>query len=186
MARVTLMAACSLMVLLLAVPSVFGTDHTVGGSSGWTLGGNYDSWASGQTFTVGDNLVFTYDSTHGVDTVNEDGYKSCSTANALKTYTGGNTKIALTTPGKMYFICPTPGHCSGGMKLAINVVAAGSTPTTPAPSGSKSPSTPSTTTPATGSSPPPPAGNGAVGGFFSAKQLMGSLVASLLILAFMC
>ncbi|GMI73886.1 hypothetical protein HRI_001057900 [Hibiscus trionum] len=47
----------------------------------------------------------------------------------------------------MYFICPTIGHCAGGMKLAVNVVAA----------GGNSPSTPSTpgTTPS-GSTPSPP------------------------------
>ncbi|XP_054784815.1 uclacyanin-3-like [Prosopis cineraria] len=173
------------LLLLLVVPFVHGTDHTVGGNAGWGLSGNYASWASGQTFTVGDNLVFTYDTSHGVDIVNENDYNSCSTGNALKTYSGGNTKIALSSAGKMYFICPTPGHCGSGMKLAIDVVAAASTPTSPAtPSTPNSPSTPST--PSTNSSTttsPPPSSSGAAGGFGS---LMGSLVVSLLMLAFMC
>lgn len=46
----------SLLVLLLASPTVFGTDHTVGDSAGWALGTNYTTWASGKTFKVGDNL----------------------------------------------------------------------------------------------------------------------------------
>ncbi|KAI9094525.1 hypothetical protein K1719_026645 [Acacia pycnantha] len=185
------MAASSLVVLvLLVVPCVFGADHTVGDTAGWSLSGDYATWATGKTFTVGDNLVFNYDSSHGVDIVNDNDYSSCSSSNALKTYSGGNTKIALTTAGKMNFICPTPGHCSGGMKLSVNVVAAASTPATPTtPSTPKSPSTPptpSTTTPTTASSPPPPSGSGAVGGLGGVKELMGSLVVSLLILALMC
>ena len=35
---------------------VAAVDHNVGGSSNWDLGVDYTSWASAQTFTVGDNL----------------------------------------------------------------------------------------------------------------------------------
>lgn len=48
--------AAPFLILLLASPSVFATDYTVGDSSGWTLGVNYNNWASGKTFKVGDTL----------------------------------------------------------------------------------------------------------------------------------
>ncbi|XP_057458103.1 mavicyanin-like [Lotus japonicus] len=151
----------SLLVLLVAFPTVFGADHTVGDASGWNIGVDYTTWASGKTFKVGDNLVFTYSSSlHGVDEVDESSYKSCSTSSPIKTYSDGNTKVALTKAGTLYFICPTPGHCtsSGGMKVQIKVVAASSTtpsptPTTPTPS-TPTPTTPSPTTPSTTPSSP--------------------------------
>jgi len=87
--------------------------------------------------------VFNYDSSHEVDEIDESGYTSCSSSNTIKNYKDGNSKIALSTTGKRYFLCPRPGHCAGGMKLQINVEAASSTtPTTP----STTPSTPSTNT----------------------------------------
>lgn len=46
----------SFLVLVLAFPYVFGTDYTVGDSSGWALGVDYATWVSGKTFKVGDNL----------------------------------------------------------------------------------------------------------------------------------
>jgi len=106
--------------------------------------------------------VFKYDSSHEVDEVNENGYSSCSSSNLIKNHNDGNSKIALSSTGNRYFICPRPGHCAGGMKLQINVVAANSTtpstPSTPSspPSESGSPSTTNTTS-------PPSKPNGAVG-----------------------
>ena len=50
------MAVASLMVILMAVPCVFGTDYTVGDSAGCATGVDYTTWASGKTFTKGDNL----------------------------------------------------------------------------------------------------------------------------------
>lgn len=38
------------------VPISLATDYTVGESAGWSLGTDYDSWASGKTFSVGDTL----------------------------------------------------------------------------------------------------------------------------------
>jgi hypothetical protein len=46
----------SFLVLLLAFPSVFATDFTVGDAKGWDLGVDYTTWPSGKTFKVGDNL----------------------------------------------------------------------------------------------------------------------------------
>ncbi|XVF73536.1 hypothetical protein PTKIN_Ptkin12aG0209600 [Pterospermum kingtungense] len=102
-------------------------------------------------------VVFNYDSSsHSVDEVSKSDYDNCNSGNALKSYTGGKTVITLSSTGTMYFICPTAGHCSAGMKVAVPVVAAsGSTPSTPStPSGS--PPSGSTSSP-----PPPPSSSGA-------------------------
>ncbi|KAK3433946.1 hypothetical protein EUGRSUZ_D01225 [Eucalyptus grandis] len=165
-----------LLVLLLAIPAkVHGATLTVGDSSGWTQGTNYATWAASQTFNVGDSLVFTYTTLHSVDQVSKDDYDNCNTGNAIKSYTSGSTTIPLSTAGPMYFICPTSGHCSSGMKLAITV---GSSSTSPG----SSPSPPSTTTGTT--SPPPPNGNGATSVFGVGNVMLGlsSVVATVIAL----
>ncbi|KAI4338774.1 hypothetical protein MLD38_023787 [Melastoma candidum] len=126
------------------VPEAYCVDHVVGGSSGWAQGADYATWANGETFSVGDKLVFNYGGSHSVDQVSQSDYTNCNTGNALKSYTGGSTNITLSSSGSMYFICPTLGHCDGGMKLAITVGA-------------------SSTTPTTSSSPPPPTKSGSIG-----------------------
>lgn len=45
-----------LIFVAVAVPATTATDYTVGGSQGWTSGVNYNSWASGKNFIVGDSL----------------------------------------------------------------------------------------------------------------------------------
>lgn len=103
--------------------------------------------------------MFTYDGTHSVDQVSKSSYDSCATSNAIKSYTGGNNSVPLTDAGSMYFLCPTPGHCSQGMKLAITVVASSGGSTTPSPpSSSGSPGSPSPPTTSSPSPPPPPTG----------------------------
>ncbi|KAK3025468.1 hypothetical protein RJ639_040206 [Escallonia herrerae] len=157
--------AAAFLILLLVVPTVYGAEHVVGGSSGWTQSVNYANWAAGETFTVGDTLLFSYGGSHRVDQVSQDDYNNCATGNALTSYTGGQNTIRLTKTGPMYFLCPSFGHCGGGMKLAVTVVAASGTPsgtppsTTSPPTGSATPTTtpPSTDTPTT-TSPPPPSG----------------------------
>lgn len=164
--------ASALLILVLAAPAAYAaTTYTVGDSSGWsTTFGDYTTWVSGKTFTVGDSLLFKYSSTHTVAEVSKDDYDGCSTSNLGKTYTDGSSTVPLSTAGPMYFICPTSGHCSGGMKLAITVVAASGTPSTPTTppvdDGSTTPPTTSgspPTAPSTTVTPPPPskADNGA-------------------------
>ncbi|KAK2650835.1 hypothetical protein Ddye_018324 [Dipteronia dyeriana] len=156
--------ATALLILLLATPAaVLAVDYTVGDTSGWTQGVDYTTWVSGKTFSVGDVLVFVYGGNHKVDEVNKSGYDSCSTSNPIQSFSDGNTRINLTTSGVKYFTCPTAGHCSSGMKLAVTVTGtpntpSGTPPTTPSgtpPSGSNTPST-NTSPP-----PPPPSNNGA-------------------------
>ncbi|XP_052109823.1 blue copper protein 1b-like [Arachis duranensis] len=54
------LVASSFLILLLASPTVFATDYTVGDASGWTLEVNYTKWATGKEFKVGDTLTFKY------------------------------------------------------------------------------------------------------------------------------
>lgn len=88
--------------------------------------------------------VFNYGAGHTVDEVKESDYKSCSTGNSLSTDSSGATTITLKTAGIHYFICSVPGHCSGGMKLAVTVKS-GTSATTPS-TGKATPSDGTTTT----------------------------------------
>ncbi|XP_027357334.1 chemocyanin-like [Abrus precatorius] len=102
---------------------VCGTNHTVGGASGWDLKSNMEAWSSTTTFNVGDDLVFSYTPVHDVVEVNTLGYDTCTVANALATYNTGDTVIHLTAPGTRYFVCGRMGHCQQGLKLQVQVPA---------------------------------------------------------------
>ncbi|KAL5724800.1 hypothetical protein ACHQM5_008017 [Ranunculus cassubicifolius] len=125
----------------LAAREVFAAQHAVN----WDLSSDWDSWAFGQTFKVGDQLVFKYSpGLHSVVEVSsEKEYKSCDIGNALNSMSNGNDAVKLTKPGTRYFTCGTLGHCDQGMKVEIKTVAGdGST-------AKDSPSSSSTTTPST-------------------------------------
>lgn len=169
------MKAAAVLVVLVAVRAVYGADIIVGGNSGWNQGVNYDTWAAGQTFRVGDTLVFNYGGSHSVDEVNEESYKACSSTSVIKSHTGGTTPIPLSTAGPRYFICPTPGHCASGMKLQVNVLVANSTPN-PTP-------TPTPTPPATANPPPPSPSAAAPSALFTLNHfIFGASVATLFVL----
>ncbi|KAK1364610.1 blue copper protein-like [Heracleum sosnowskyi] len=176
-----------LVLSLLAVPAVYGVDHTVGGSSGWDQGVNFASWAAGKKFVVGDNLVFSYGSSHSVDEVSQSDYSTCSASKPINSYSGGKNTVALNKTGSVYFLCPSSGHCTAGMKLSVTVAAASTpTPSTPTPTtpSTPTPTTPSTPTPTTPSTPPkedtPPSSpdtpstspSAAVGGFGDMNKLV--------------
>ncbi|KAL4192528.1 hypothetical protein AMTRI_Chr06g194720 [Amborella trichopoda] len=102
----------------------FGAKHEVGGSQGWELSTDLDSWASAQTFRVGDQLVFKY--TKGLHSVvelaNKKEYDACDLSNALSSLSDGSDVVKLDKPGHKYFTCGTMGHCQGGMKLKVKVL----------------------------------------------------------------
>ncbi|KAG4954801.1 hypothetical protein AAZX31_14G164100 [Glycine max] len=129
------------LALNMVLPTRAAT-HTVGDTSGWALGADYSTWASGLKLKVGDSLVFNYGAGHTVDEVKESDYKSCTTGNSLSTDSSGTTTITLKTAGTHYFICASPGHCDGGMKLAVKVKAkkASAPATAPSPAAKDSPS----------------------------------------------
>ncbi|XP_010939704.1 mavicyanin [Elaeis guineensis] len=136
------------LILISCVTWVSATVYTVGDTSGWTSGVDYSTWTSGKTFAAGDSLVFNYASgAHTVTEVSSSDYDSCSASNAITSDSNGPTTIQLKTPGTHYYICAIPGHCSGGMKLAVAVGGSASgSPTTPSPPSTSTTPTPPTST----------------------------------------
>ncbi|KAG6435064.1 hypothetical protein SASPL_106714 [Salvia splendens] len=127
--------------------------HTVGGSQGWDESTDFDTWASAQTFKVGDELEFKYSSLHSVaELPSESAFKKCDIGVASNSLTGGDNKVKLTKAGTRYFACGTSGHCEQGMKVKITTVAADASPSPASPTdGSATPAAPD-------ASPSPPTG----------------------------
>ncbi|KAL9661031.1 hypothetical protein QQ045_025850 [Rhodiola kirilowii] len=140
---VTCLAVAALLMTVAKAKS-----YTVGDDDGWTAGPDYTTWASGKTFKVGDELVFTYLPNHDVLEVSKKDYETCSASSPISSDSSGSTSIPLTAAGKRYFICGTPGHCDMGQKLEIDTMGSSSSP--PPPVATSLPSTPATL-------PPPPA-----------------------------
>ncbi|KAM0955702.1 hypothetical protein ACFX2A_024557 [Malus domestica] len=125
--RTTLM---SLVVVTMLIELAMAATYMVGGPNGaWDSSTDLQTWASLQSFLVGDNLNFQYSPNHDVIEVPKADYDSCQASNSIQSYTGGSTTIPLSSPGKRYFICGTIGHCSQGMKLEVNTLATSATPT---------------------------------------------------------
>ncbi|CAI0389283.1 unnamed protein product [Linum tenue] len=145
------LAFAAIVIAALLHISAAQTPHTVGGNAGWTIpqGGEsvYSNWASGNSFAVGDILVFNFAAgAHDVTQVNKADYDSCSAANPMMTSTTGPARITLNSTGEHYFICGVPGHCSAGQKVTVNVLASTTGPS-PAPRRALTPAaapTPST------------------------------------------
>ncbi|KAJ4851276.1 hypothetical protein Tsubulata_019969 [Turnera subulata] len=120
MLRTVMSLAVAAMILELAMAA----NYIVGGENGaWDATTDLQSWAGAQSFLVGDTLTFQYTPNHDVLEVSQADHDSCQTSSPLQTYTGGSAVIPLSSPGKRYFICGTPGHCSAGMKLEIDTLA---------------------------------------------------------------
>ncbi|KAL6005142.1 hypothetical protein ACLOJK_005704 [Asimina triloba] len=118
-------------ILLPAV--ALGTEYIVGGGSGWDVGVDYQAWAAGKTFKVGDKLVFHYPvGAHNVFKVNGTGFGECIIPPSNQALTSGNDTVALAIPGKKWYICGVGHHCHDGQKLVITVESDVSPPT-PAP-----------------------------------------------------
>ncbi|KAL7600298.1 cucumber peeling cupredoxin-like [Lactuca sativa] len=148
------------------------TTHVVGDALGWNIPPNgpsaYTTWASTQTFRVGDVLLFNFTTGfHNVAEVSQVAYGPCTTTNPISIATTGPARVTLNAPGTHYYVCTVGTHCQIGQKLTINVSAGSTTPApapTPATPAPVSPPTttptpaPTTTTPPPTSSPVPSAG----------------------------
>ncbi|TQE12570.1 hypothetical protein C1H46_001782 [Malus baccata] len=87
--------------LALFAPSILATDYVVGNDKGWTINFDYQAWAQGKTFYVGDNLVFNYPKgAHNVFKVNGTGFQECSAPLDSVPLTSGKDVINLATPGR--------------------------------------------------------------------------------------
>ncbi|KAF8027438.1 hypothetical protein BT93_E0366 [Corymbia citriodora subsp. variegata] len=122
------------LALVAAFAPVMGTEFTVGDDKGWTLNVDYQAWAEGKQFYVGDNLVFKYpEGAHNVLKVNGTGFQQCVAPAGTVALTTGNDVVTLLTPGKKWYICGVAGHCATGhMKLVITVLPSMESPA-PAP-----------------------------------------------------
>ncbi|MCO5608228.1 hypothetical protein L7F22_062434 [Adiantum nelumboides] len=159
MSRIMQVLAMVMVVSLCASQAVLAaTTYKVGDDAGWDIM-SYDSWVAGKTFMEGDTLEFVYSGgLHDVVDVNAANYAACAKGSNV-VYNDGDTKYVLAGVGTKYYICTVSNHCTRGMKLSIDVVAAATTPTSsPSPTNSTTPTTPSspnttTTTPPPSSSP---------------------------------
>ncbi|KAI9076056.1 hypothetical protein K1719_041990 [Acacia pycnantha] len=144
-------------ILLALIAALFAKEALaaqidVGGSQGWDESTDFNTWSSGQTFRVGDQLVFKYSSgLHSVvELGSENDFKSCDISNPVNSMSSGNDVVKLNKPDTRYFTCGTAGHCAQGMKVKITTVA-GNAPSTPSSSSSSSSSSPSSTSAASAS-----------------------------------
>ncbi|GMI65005.1 uclacyanin 1 [Hibiscus trionum] len=129
------------IVALMAPSLSMATDFVVGDDAGWGLGVDYDAWAQGKQFFVGDNLVFKYMAgAHNVYKVTGDEFQNCTVPsnNSSGSFSGDDT-IRLAAAGEKWYICGVSGHCQAGQKLKITVVdgaAPAPAPVTPGPCSS--------------------------------------------------
>ncbi|XP_044959328.1 basic blue protein-like [Hordeum vulgare subsp. vulgare] len=140
-----LLAVALVSMLLVLWRPTEAAEYPVGdGINGWDTGTNYASWAQNRAFATGDVLVFEYvKSQHNVYEVTEAAYRTCDASAAgavLATYDTGFDKVPLPEARSYWFICEIPGHCMGGMKLAVNVPAGPPGGGAPAPDAPPSPS----------------------------------------------
>ncbi|EER96398.1 hypothetical protein BDA96_02G146000 [Sorghum bicolor] len=165
LALVAVMAAAVLLGMASAAT------YNVGEPSGsWDLRTNYGTWVSSKRFHPGDQIVFKYSpQAHDVVEVSKADYDSCSNANPIATHNSGNDAIALASPGTRYFICGFPGHCTGGMKIQIDVVPSANSL---APAGAPSANSPVSPPPAPASAATKATGFGALAAVMIAAGLM--------------
>ncbi|ESW07749.1 hypothetical protein PHAVU_010G155900 [Phaseolus vulgaris] len=135
----------SCLCLSAVVPFLMSVQNTeaqsvfvVGDATGWTTpqdSSTYQSWASDNTFAVGDILIFNFQTTqHNVVQVSEESYTSCTSSNPIGTvYNTGPVNVTLNRTGQHYYICSIGQHCTRGQKLAINVLASAVPPSTATP-----------------------------------------------------
>uniref|UniRef100_A0A2N9G3W1 Phytocyanin domain-containing protein n=1 Tax=Fagus sylvatica TaxID=28930 RepID=A0A2N9G3W1_FAGSY len=126
-----------LFFVALVTKEALATQHVVGGGQGWDESTDFNSWTSGQTFKVSDQLVFKYSSSlHSVvELSSESAYKNCDLGSALNSLNSGSDVVKLNKAGTRYFACGTLGHCNQGMKVKIKTVT-GNAPSSPAASTS--------------------------------------------------
>ncbi|KAF6169924.1 hypothetical protein GIB67_034316, partial [Kingdonia uniflora] len=111
------------VVAILLSAGTLAKEFMVGDDSGWTIKFDYQASTVGNEFEVEDKLVFKYPSrAHNVFKVNRTDFQACTAPPKAVLLTTGTDIIALTTPGKKWYICDVGKHCEiGGQKLVITV-----------------------------------------------------------------
>ncbi|XP_022737565.1 blue copper protein-like [Durio zibethinus] len=133
------------VVTYFAIPSSLATEFRVGDEKGWSLDFDYQGWAAGKEFHVGDKLVFVYTpGAHNVLRVNGTEFQQCAAADNVVPLTTGNDVITLATPGRKWYICGVARHCAArNMKLSITVLSQVGSPSSAPASAPNSPTSPS-------------------------------------------
>ncbi|CAN6281030.1 unnamed protein product [Urochloa humidicola] len=122
----------ALLVAAAAVAAVMGVvallpatasaaTYVVGDDAGWDVAVDYEAWARGKKFKVGDTLVFRYETPSEKDVVQVDaqGYAGCTVPDNGRLMTSGNDHVVLGQAGQFFFICDAEGECDSGMKLTV-------------------------------------------------------------------
>ncbi|XP_022719657.1 basic blue protein-like [Durio zibethinus] len=128
------------IVAVIAPAISFAMEFIVGDNDGWKEGVNYQDWAKGKQFIVGDTLVFKYKAgAHNVYKVNGTDFQNCNVPSnhSLGSFSGNDT-IKLAAAGNKWYICGVSGHCVAGQKLNITVLASAPASST-APASSAAP-----------------------------------------------
>ncbi|XVE57785.1 hypothetical protein DITRI_Ditri04bG0117500 [Diplodiscus trichospermus] len=135
------------VVAFFAIPSSLATEFVVGDEKGWSLDFDYQGWAAGKEFRVGDELVFKYTpGVHNVLRVNGTEFQRCEAADNTVPLTTGNDLITLATPGRKWYICGVARHCAArNMKLNITVLSQVGSPSAPTPTPNSPPTSSSAT-----------------------------------------
>ncbi|KAK9079247.1 hypothetical protein SSX86_000917 [Deinandra increscens subsp. villosa] len=120
-----IMVILTISVVVLLPTVIIATEYVVGDGSGWTIGYDYQAWANTKQFKVGDTIVFNYPKgSHNVFKVNQSSFVDCVIPPPSEAYTSGHDVLALSTPGKTWYICGVGEHCSEyQQKVAINTKA---------------------------------------------------------------
>ncbi|KAI4377886.1 hypothetical protein MLD38_015447 [Melastoma candidum] len=107
------------------VPSTMAKDYVVGDDNGWMQNFDYQAWAQGKQFYVGDTLLFKYpEGVHNVRKVNGTAFQQCVAPADADSLTSGNDIVTLAKPGPKWYICSKGNHCAvGNMRLRIDVLA---------------------------------------------------------------
>ncbi|KAK3010445.1 hypothetical protein RJ639_010654 [Escallonia herrerae] len=126
------------ITLLAAVASsTLATDFVVGDEQGWNVGLDYQAWAQGTEFHVGDRLDLWWMQCLGTrkehitftNQVDEAAFIQCAPPTTSVPLTSGDDAIELSQPGNNYYLCGIDHHCAtGNLKLMITVL-----PQVPAP-----------------------------------------------------
>ncbi|OIT27753.1 blue copper protein [Nicotiana attenuata] len=126
---------CLMIMIAGFLPAItMATEYWVGGDKGWTIDVDYQAWAKDKTFKVGDTLVFKYTKGHhNVFKVNQTAFQSCTAPPPSEGLTTGHDVITLAKPGKKWYICGVPTHCSDHNQKLVITVEDGAPAPAPAP-----------------------------------------------------
>ncbi|KAH7514064.1 hypothetical protein FEM48_Zijuj11G0048900 [Ziziphus jujuba var. spinosa] len=114
----------TIAIIVVLAPSALAKEFVVGDEKGWTINFDYQAWAEGKDFRVGDRLIFKYTvGAHNVLRVDGNGFQQCAAPAGTEALATGNDVIMLSTPGRKWYICNVGQHCEAGkQKLAITVL----------------------------------------------------------------